>query len=171
MSICPSGHLKCCSHPIWALSSTYSLGSLSSREEHWQMISTYNLITHSPHITGMICFMSFKGRGFLDRSGVKNPPASPGHMGSIPGLERCPGEGNGNPFHCPCLGNPMGRGVSGLYSMGLQSWMQLSDETTTIQMMASGCWMELPKGIICLTTSSGEGPVPWFLACFSQTLY
>ena len=28
---------------------------------------------------------------------VKNPPANAGDMGSIPGLERSPGTGNGNP--------------------------------------------------------------------------
>ena len=30
-------------------------------------------------------------------------------MGSIPGSERCPGEGNGNPLQYSCLGSPMGR--------------------------------------------------------------
>ena len=32
-------------------------------------------------------------------------------MGSIPESERFPGEGNGNPFQCSCLGNPLGRGT------------------------------------------------------------
>ena len=36
---------------------------------------------------------------------VKNPPANAGDAGSIPGLERSPGVGNGNPlqsvFHLP----------------------------------------------------------------------
>ena len=31
--------------------------------------------------------------------------------GSIPGLGRSPGEGNGNPLHYSCQGNPMNRGV------------------------------------------------------------
>ena len=31
--------------------------------------------------------------------------------GSIPGLGRFPGEGNGNPFQSSCLGNPMDRGA------------------------------------------------------------
>ena len=30
-------------------------------------------------------------------------------MGSIPGLGRSPGEGNGNPLQYSCLGNPMDR--------------------------------------------------------------
>ena len=37
-------------------------------------------------------------------------PANAGGAGSIPGLGRCPGEGNGNPLQCPCLENSMDRG-------------------------------------------------------------
>ena len=36
-------------------------------------------------------------------------PASAGDAGSIPGLERSPGEGNGNPFQYSCLENPPGQ--------------------------------------------------------------
>ena len=38
---------------------------------------------------------------------VKNMPANAGDAGSIPGLGRSPGEGNGNSL----LGNPMDRGA------------------------------------------------------------
>ena len=31
--------------------------------------------------------------------------------GSVPGLERSPGEGNDNPLQCSCLGNPLDRGA------------------------------------------------------------
>ena len=41
----------------------------------------------------------------------KNLPANAGDTGSIPGLGRCPGKGNGNPLKYPCLGNPMDRGA------------------------------------------------------------
>ena len=41
---------------------------------------------------------------------VKNSPAI-GDMDSVPGLGRSPGEGNGNPLHYSCLGNPMDRGA------------------------------------------------------------
>ena len=34
-----------------------------------------------------------------------------GDAGSIPGLGRSPGEGNGNPLQDCCLENPMGRGA------------------------------------------------------------
>ena len=42
---------------------------------------------------------------------VKNPPASAGDAGLIPGLGRFPGEGNGNPLQYSCLENPMNRGA------------------------------------------------------------
>ena len=65
---------------------------------------------------------------------VKNPPASAGDMGSIPGLGRSPGEENGNLLQYSCLGNPMDRGEwRATQSMGSQkSETQLSDSTTTI---------------------------------------
>ena len=34
-----------------------------------------------------------------------------GDLGSIPGLGRSPGEGNGSPLQYSCLENPMDRGV------------------------------------------------------------
>jgi len=34
-----------------------------------------------------------------------------GDLGSIPGLGKSPGEGNGNPLQYSCLGNPMDRGA------------------------------------------------------------
>ena len=42
---------------------------------------------------------------------VKNPPASVGDMGSIPGTVKSPGERNGNPLQYSCLENPMDRGA------------------------------------------------------------
>ena len=47
--------------------------------------------------------------GFAGGSVVKNLPASAGDGGSIPGLGRLPGEGNGNPFQQSSLENPMDR--------------------------------------------------------------
>ena len=42
---------------------------------------------------------------------VKNLPANAGDTGSVPGLERSSGEGDGNPFQYSCLGNPLDRGA------------------------------------------------------------
>ena len=42
-------------------------------------------------------------------SSVKNLSANAGDKHLIPGPGRFPGEGNGNPLHYSCLGNPMDR--------------------------------------------------------------
>ena len=44
----------------------------------------------------------------------------PEDLGLIPGLEKSPGGGNGNPLQYSCLDNPMGTGACGLQSMRSQ---------------------------------------------------
>jgi len=44
-------------------------------------------------------------------SEVKASACNAGDLGSIPGLGRSPGEGNGTPLQYSCLENPMGRGA------------------------------------------------------------
>ena len=51
--------------------------------------------------------------GFPSGAVVKNPPANAGDArdaGSIPGLGKFPGEGNGNSLQYSCLGNSTDRG-------------------------------------------------------------
>ena len=50
-------------------------------------------------------------RGFPGGSDGKASACSAGDLGSIPGSERFPGEGNGNPLQYSCLKNPMDGGV------------------------------------------------------------
>ena len=48
-------------------------------------------------------------------------------VGSIPGLRRCPGEGNGNPLQYSCLGNPKDRGACQSIVHGVaKNWTPLS---------------------------------------------
>ena len=55
-----------------------------------------------------------------------NLPANAGDRGSIPGLGRSPGEGNGNPIQYSCLGNPMNRGAWWAIVHGVaKSWKDL----------------------------------------------
>ena len=42
---------------------------------------------------------------------VKDLPAIAGDLGSMPGSERLPREGNGNPVQYSCLENLMDRGI------------------------------------------------------------
>ena len=51
-----------------------------------------------------------------------------GDLGSIPGLGRFPGEGNGNPLQCSCLEKPMDRGAWWATVHGVaKSWTWLSE--------------------------------------------
>ena len=50
----------------------------------------------------------------------KNPPVNVGDAGLIPGLERSPGEGNGNRLQYSCLENPMDGGAWWPQSTGSQ---------------------------------------------------
>ena len=59
----------------------------------------------------MLAFLFQIKVGFPGVSVVKNPPASTGDSGSIPGSRRSPGEGNGNPLQYSSPGNPMDRGA------------------------------------------------------------
>ena len=45
--------------------------------------------------------------GLPGDSDGKASACNAGDLGSIPGLERSPGEGNGNPLQHSCLENPM----------------------------------------------------------------
>ena len=67
--------------------------------------------------------------GFPGGSMVKNPPAKVEDMSLIPGSERAPGEGNGNPLQYSCLGNPMDRGtwLVTVHGVTKESDKQLSD--------------------------------------------
>ena len=49
--------------------------------------------------------------GFPDNSGGKESTCNTGDLGSIPGLGRSPGEGNGSPLQYSYLGNSMDRGA------------------------------------------------------------
>ena len=48
---------------------------------------------------------------FSGGSESKESACNAGDLGSIPGLGRSPGEGNGNPFQYYCLENSMDRGA------------------------------------------------------------
>ena len=48
---------------------------------------------------------------FPDSSDGKESAFNAGDLGSIPGLERCPGKGNGYLLQCSCLEHPVDRGA------------------------------------------------------------
>ena len=61
-----------------------------------------------------VSFHLQRNQGFPASAGGKESSCRRGDtrdMGSIPGLGRSPGVGNGNPLQYSCLENPLGRGV------------------------------------------------------------
>ena len=69
-----------------------------------KLINTFKkikLVKHKPFLS-----QSTPG-GLVDKESACNA----GNPGSIPGLGRSPGEGNGNPLPYFCLENPMDRGA------------------------------------------------------------
>ena len=69
--------------------------------------------------------------GFPGGSEVKASACNAGDLGSIPGLGRSPGEGNGNPLQYSCLENPMDGAAWWATVHGVtKSWTRLSDFTT-----------------------------------------
>ena len=67
-------------------------------------------------------------RGFPGGSVMKNLLANTGDSGSIPGLGRSPGEGNGDPLQYLCLENLMDRGAWWTADHRVaKSWTRLSN--------------------------------------------
>ena len=76
-----------------------------------------------------MCFMNIIRGGSDGKESAHNV----GDLSSIPGLERSPGEGNGNPLQYSCLENPMDRGAwQTILHRVTKSQTQLSDFTFTI---------------------------------------
>ena len=58
-------------------------------------------------ITSMQLCVTFMVKDFPGGSDSKASAYNVGDPGSVPGLGRSPGEGNGNPLQYSCLENPM----------------------------------------------------------------
>ena len=65
--------------------------------------------------------------GFPGGSDSKDAACKVGDLGSIPGLGRCSGEGNGNPLKYSCLENPVDRGAWWVMVHGVTNSRTLSD--------------------------------------------
>ena len=66
--------------------------------------------------------------GLPGGSNSKEPTCNAGDLGSIPGLGRSSGEGNGNPLQYSCPENSMDRGAWWATVFGVaKSWTRLSD--------------------------------------------
>ena len=68
-------------------------------------------------------------KDFPGSSDGKESAYNAGDPGSIPGLGRSPGEGNGNPLQCSCLENPVDWGAC-LQSTDYSPWGRKESDTT-----------------------------------------
>ena len=69
--------------------------------------------------------------GFPDGLDSKKSACNAGDVGSVPGLGRSPGEGNGIPLQSSCLKSPMDRGACRVTVHGVaKSQIGLSNQTT-----------------------------------------
>ena len=100
---------ECCQILIWRIKNLF-LTNWSSRnwskpKQLWRSVASKqrgerDLI--SLHLGSLLIDLGFPGS-----SEVKASASNAGDPGSIPGLGRSPGEGNGNPLQYSCLENPM----------------------------------------------------------------
>ena len=70
---------------------------------------------------------------YLYGSAVRNLPTDAGDAGLIPGPERSPGEGNGNPLQFSCLENPIEEEEMGYRwrsLVGYSPWGHKESDTT-----------------------------------------
>ena len=75
--------------------------------------------------------LSTQSKDFAGGSDSKASDYNAGDLGSIPGLGRSPGEGNGNPLQYSCLENIMDGGAWQATIHGVtKSWIPLSDFTS-----------------------------------------
>ena len=84
--------------------------------------------------------------GFPGGSEVKASASNVGDLGSIPGLGRSPGGGNGNPLQYSCLENPMDRGAWRAAVHGAtksQTWLGDWARTCIVQCISSDSYLWL----------------------------
>ena len=82
---------------------------------------------------------------------VKNPPASAGDVGSIPGSGRSPGKGNDNPFKFSCLRNSMDRGAGQATGHGFAKRLTMTERLTLYSPIAM---LPIPASLSPLVTNS-----------------
>ena len=104
--------------------------------------------------------------GFPMGSDSKESACRVGGPGSILGLGRSPGEGNGNPFQYSCLENPMDRGDWQATVPGVtESWPQLTDQHTHTLPSSTTTWPWLISHTVHMMTFS-----PWWVSDGSSTI-
>ena len=100
--------------------------------------------------TELVVVKNLKKTGFPGGSDGKTSVYNTGDLGSIPGLGRSPGEGNGNPLQDYCLENPMDRGAwRAMVCRVAKSWTRLKQLST--QGMLISCFRYSLSSLVAQT--------------------
>ena len=94
---------ECMSHCGNLIKKAIIITAITSGFLHWPAVKYYATVT--------IDFLNQRLKCQLGGSNGKASVYNAGDPGSIPGLGRSPGEGNGSPLQDCCLENPMDRGA------------------------------------------------------------
>ena len=78
--------------------------------------------------------------GFPGGSDSKESACNAGYLGSVPGLGRSPGEGQGNPLQCSCLKNPHGQRSLVSYSPWCHKEWDMIERLSTARVTSSSTW-------------------------------
>ena len=109
-----------------------------------------NVVCDSPniHFLFLLPNPSLATSAFTGGSRIKNLPGDTGDAGSIPGLGRSPGGGNGNPLQYSCLENRTDRGVWWATTHGVAESDTPEHARTTIKGkgVQPGCLLIRQKG-------------------------
>ena len=89
-------------------------------------------------------------QGFPGGSDGKGSACNAGDLGSIPGLGRSPGEGNGYPLQYPCLGNPMYRGAWSAIVHGNHKELDTTEQPTYTHTHICTCCIQTWQEYVCV---------------------
>ena len=104
----------------------------------WVPVTMWSLYLPVENLPGKKSSKGFPG-GWDDKESACNA----GDLGSIPGWGRSPGEGNGNPLHYSCLGNPLDRGAWWATVHGVtRAGHDLVTKPPTPNWIVMICWLE-----------------------------
>ena len=100
-------HSKTKDHGIWSHHGKY----MGKKWKQWQTLFSWAPKSLWMVTAAMKLKNAYSLEGFPSGSDGKASVCNAGDPGSVPGLGRSPGEGNGIPLQYSCLKNPMGRGA------------------------------------------------------------
>ena len=115
-----------------------------SRVQFWRNVLELKGFPHSLVSKEFACNAEVKVK--VKGNSLSRVPLFAGDPGSIPGSERCPGEGNGNPLRYSCLENPRDGGAwwAAIYGVKQsQTWLKWLNSSSSSKIENYCSWVSL----------------------------